>query len=363
LPADAGNPTDVIAETAASARDRDKVALPIFIEGMSINVSGSIGFAVAPDDADDGATLLQRADVAMYSAKAGNGDGVDVYEANRDENSTRRLSLGNDLRTAIADDQLTMVVQPQVRLADGAMVGVEALVRWNHPVLGQIMPDEFVALAERTGVINELTRCVLRMSLGQAMRWRRAGHQWTLAVNAAMRNLLDHDFVTVVSELVTASGFDPTALKLEITETTIMSDTARTVDSLDGLAALGIKLSIDDFGTGYSSLSHLQQLPVTEIKIDKTFVFRMTTDSNADAIVRSILDLARNLHLSLVAQGVEHQGTWERLRSLGCGAAQGYHMARPMPADDLEQWYARLNAQEGSPAQMITSRSPLVAIP
>ena len=347
---------------AVARRLRDVVAQPIFIEGMSINVSISIGFAVAPDDADDGATLLQRADVAMYSAKAGNGDGVDFYEANRDENSTRRLSLGNDLRAAINDDQLTMVFQPQVRLADGAMVGVEALVRWNHPVFGQIMPDEFIPLAERTGVINELTRCVLRMSLAQAMRWRRAGHQWTLAVNVAMRNLLDHDFVTVVSELVADSRFDPTALKLEITETTIMADTARTVDSLEGLAALGIKLSIDDFGTGYSSLSHLQQLPVTEIKIDKTFVFRMTTDSSADAIVRSILDLARNLELSVVAEGVEDRVTWERLRSLGCGAAQGYHMARPMPADDLDQWHSRLSSPERSQPEMITSRSPLVTI-
>jgi diguanylate cyclase (GGDEF)-like protein len=341
-------------------RVRDEVAKPIYIEGMSINVSVSIGFAIAPDDADDGATLLQRADVAMYSAKAGNGNGVDFYEALRDENSPRRLTLGNDLRAAIADGQLTMVFQPQVRLTDGAMVGAEALVRWCHPVFGQIQPDEFIPLAERTGVINELTRCVLRMSLAEATRWRDAGHQWTLAVNVAMRNLLDHDFVTIVRELLAASRFDPAALTLEITETTIMSDTTRTIDVLEGLAALGIQLSIDDFGTGYSSLSYLQQLPVTEIKIDKMFVSRMTADPNADAIVRSVLDLARNLELSVVAEGVEDRATWERLSGLGCENAQGYYMARPMPAEELERWESQVNPSTLDEPYMITPRSPLV---
>jgi diguanylate cyclase (GGDEF)-like protein len=319
-------------------RIREVVADPIHADGLRINVSVSIGFGVAPDDALDSPTLLQRADVAMYSAKAGNGNGVAFYEADRDENSPRRLTLSNDLRSAIADDQLTMVFQPKVRLSDGAMVGAEALVRWRHPSFGMIMPDEFVHLAERTGLINELTLCVLRMSLAEARRWHDSGHHWTLAVNVAMRNLLDPDFVDNVAHLLAASEVEPSRLTLEITETGVMTDTARTVDVLNGLAGLGICLSIDDFGTGYSSLSHLQQLPVSEVKIDRMFIAKMATDPNGEVIVRSMIDLAGNLNLATVAEGVEDRVTLDLLRRLGCTTAQGYYLARPMTVDGLAGW-------------------------
>jgi EAL domain-containing protein (putative c-di-GMP-specific phosphodiesterase class I) len=285
---------------------------------------------------------MQRADVAMYRAKAGHGNGVAFYEAISDENTPRRLTLGSDLRAAIAEGQLSLVFQPQVRLSDGLMLGAEALVRWRHPTLGQIMPDEFISLAERTGAINDLTERVLADALDQAKIWRDAGREWNVAVNIATRNLLENDFVGIVERLLQAKGVDPSALILEITETSMMSDTSKTVDVLEGLAALGITLSVDDFGTGYSSLSYLQQLPVKEVKIDKMFVSRMVSDPGADAIVRSVLDLARNLNLKTVAEGVEDAETLEQLRGLGCDIAQGYFLSRPVTANELEDWHQHL---------------------
>ena len=325
-------------------RIRAEVSKPIHIEGLRMNVEISIGFSLSPDDASDGATLLQRADVAMYSAKAGHGNGVAFYEAVTDENTPRRLALGSDIRSAIADGQLRVVFQPKVRLRDGAMIGAEALVRWRHPTLGQIMPDEFVPLAERTGAINEMTERVLRDALAQVRTWRLAGRHWNVSVNVAMRNLLDNDFVGIVDRSLRAASVEPSALTLEITETSVMSDAAKTIDVLEALAALGVSLSIDDFGTGYSSLSYLQQLPVSEVKIDKMFVSRMLVDAGAEAIVRSVLDLARNLKLVTVAEGVEDRETLERLRRLGCDIAQGYFLSRPVPAEELERWHQQLPA-------------------
>ncbi len=326
---------------ALARQVRTEVAKPIHTDGLRINVNVSIGFALAPDDADDGATLLQRADVAMYSAKAGTGNGVAFYDAFNDENSPRRFALGNDLLGAITDGQLAIVFQPKARLLDGLVVGAEALVRWRHPTMGLIMPDEFIPLAERAGGIDELTKFVLRASLAEAAQWQASGHEWSVSVNVAMRNLLDDNFVSVVSRLLDESSVDPSALTLEVTETGIMSDATRTIDVLQRLAALGVTLSIDDFGTGYSSLSHLQQLPVSEIKIDKMFVLRMATDPNADTIVRAVLDLARNLELTTVAEGVEDRATWDMLRSHGCATAQGFHIARPMTSADLDPWHRK----------------------
>ena len=327
---------------AIARRIRAEVSKPIHIEGLRMNVEISIGFSLSPDDASDGATLLQRADVAMYSAKAGHGNGVAFYEAVTDGNTPRRLALGSDLRSAISDGQLRVVFQPKVRLRDGAMIGAEALVRWRHPTLGQIMPDEFVPLAEKTGAINEMTERVLRDALTQTRTWRTAGHRWNVSVNVAMRNLLDNDFVAIVDRSLRAAGIEPGSLTLEITETSVMSDAAKTIDVLEALAGLGVTLSIDDFGTGYSSLSYLQQLPVSEVKIDKMFVSRMLVDAGAEAIVRSVLDLARNLNLVTVAEGVEDRETLERLRRLGCDVAQGYFLSKPIPGEELERWHQQL---------------------
>ena len=352
---------DRLALESLARRIRDELSRPFTIDGMRINISGSIGFAVAPDDASDAPTLLQRADVAMYSAKAGHGNGVAFYEAIRDENSPRRLTLATDLRAAIADGQLNLVFQPKARLLDDEVIGFEALVRWRHPDLGQVFPDEFIPIAERTGVITDLTVWVLRTAVAHLAEWHARGHRWSVAVNVAMRNLLDDDFATIVDEILRAHRCDPSSLTLEITETSVMTDTVRTIEVMQRLAELGVRLSVDDFGTGYSSLSYLQQLPVEELKIDKCFVHDMLNDPSAEAIVRSVLDLANNLQLRVVAEGVEDRPTWERLRQLGCHVAQGYFMSRPMPPDDIEHWHVALKSEW--PMHFDPPQQPLPSVP
>ncbi len=323
---------------AVARRIRRVLAEPIDIDGVRVTTGISIGLALSPDDGVDAATVLQRADVAMYGAKAGLGDGVHFYDAMSDTNTPRRLQLTNDLRSAIVDNQLSLVFQPKVRLRDGGLLGVEALVRWTHPHLGAVSPEEFIPLAERSGVIVQITEFVLDHAIRQASRWHRDGKRWTMSVNLSMRNLLDPELVPLVRRLLRMSGLDPAFLTLEITETNVMADTSRTIDVLHRLAELGVHLSIDDFGTGYSSLSYLQRLPVHEVKIDRLFVQAMATESSAETIVRSILDLARNMGLDTVAEGIEDRSTWNRLRMLGCDQAQGYFVAHPMAASDLAVW-------------------------
>lgn len=323
---------------ATARRIRRILAEPIDIDGVRVTTGISIGLALSPDDGADAATVLQRADVAMYGAKAGLGDGVHFYDATTDMNTPRRLKLANDLRSALANNQLSLVFQPKVRLADGGLVGVEALVRWTHPEFGAVSPEEFIPLADRCGVIVQITEFVLESAIRQASRWHRDGKHWTVSVNLSMRNLLDPELVPLVEQLLVTSGLDAAFLTLEITETNVMADTSRTIDVLHRLAALGVRLSIDDFGTGYSSLSYLQRLPVHEVKIDRLFVQAMATAASAETIVRSILDLARNMGLAAVAEGIEDRATWNRLRMLGCDQAQGYFVAHPMAGSDLVVW-------------------------
>jgi diguanylate cyclase (GGDEF)-like protein len=315
----------------------EAVAEPIPINGLSINMGISVGISVAPTDGDDAATLMQRADVAMYVAK-GQADSISFYVADHDANTPRRLTLAHDLRHAIDEGQFHLVYQPKARLDDGVVVGVEALARWIHPVLGPISPDEFIPLAEKTGIMAQVTSWAVETALAQVPVWLENGLDWGVSVNLSMRNLIDTELVPTVSRLLEESGVAHERLTLEITETNVMTDPARTIDILTTFGDMGIHLSVDDFGTGYSSLSYLQRLPINEVKIDKFFVLAMSSDANAEAIVRSILDLAKHLELTVVAEGVEDQLTWNRLRELGCLTAQGYFLARPMTAADLEHW-------------------------
>jgi diguanylate cyclase (GGDEF)-like protein len=318
-------------------RIRAEVAAPMEVEHLSINMGSSIGIAVAPFDGKDAETVLRRADVAMYSAKGGRGAGVCSYDPERDVNSPRRLALTNDIRNAVARGELFAVYQPKISLNDQRVVGVECLCRWNHPIFGAVQPDEFIPLADRTGSITGLTAWMLETALDQCERWARAGRDWGVAVNVSMRNLLDHELVVILERLLASSSVAPERVTLEITETHVMSDALRTADVLASLAALGVRLSIDDFGTGYSSLAYLQQLDVDEVKIDKSFIAELGFETGAEAIVRSVIDLARNLRLRVVAEGVENPTAAARLRMLGCHEAQGYYFARPMLAHDLEQ--------------------------
>jgi diguanylate cyclase (GGDEF)-like protein len=319
---------------AVGQRVRATLGQPLPIEQLELEVIGSIGIALGPDHGSDPELLLQRADVAMYQAKEGH-IGIEVYAPERDQYSPRRLALVGALRVAIEQRELTLVYQPKIELVSEQMVGVEALVRWQHPEHGFVPPDEFIPIAESTALIQPLGQFVLETALDQARCWQEAGLSLHVAVNLSVRNLLEPTLVDRVAGLIARAGIAPGRLTLEITESGVMTDPEAAIAVLWGLRRIGIRLSVDDFGTGYSSLAYLKRLPVDEVKLDKSFVLNMTGDVDDAAIVRSTIELAHNLGLQLVAEGVEDQETLELLTTLGCDLVQGYHLARPMPADEL----------------------------
>jgi diguanylate cyclase len=310
---------------------------PFVVDELVLEVDASIGVAVSADHESDIDTLLQRADVAMYVAKHEHA-GATAYAPELDVNSPRRLALLADLRHAIDERALSLHYQPKVELASGEVRGVEALVRWNHPQLGPIPPVEFVPLAESTALIHPLTTFVLETALRQQREWRDRGYDLSMAVNLSARSLLDVALPLQVAALLSAHGVEPGRLVLEITESTLMTDPARALRVLDALDTLGVRISIDDFGTGYSSLARLKDLPVHELKIDRAFVTSMQTIHSDAVIVRSTIDLARNLGLAVVAEGVEDRSVMNELGDLGCDAAQGYYLSRPVPPAELLVW-------------------------
>jgi diguanylate cyclase len=319
---------------------RAALELPVTIDGLALPAEASIGIAMYPHHGGDVDTLLRHADVAMYSAKEETG-GFAFYEQSRNESDPARLTLVSELRRAIEERELELYYQPKADLANGAVRSVEALLRWNHPTRGLVGPDEFIPLAQQTGLIKPLTLYVLEEALSQCRAWQRAGMTLGVAVNLSVRNLLDADFPDQVKHLLGKQRVDPSLLELEITESTMLSDPVRTKRVLDKLSAMGVSLSIDDFGTGYSSLAYLSQLPVNEIKIDRSFVMNMSESDNDAVIVRSTIDLARNLGLHVVAEGVETEQAWDHLSELGCTLAQGYYLSRPVPAAELTEWLMR----------------------
>lgn len=310
---------------------------PFVIEGLPIVVEPSIGIALYPDHGANAETLLQRSDVAMYAAKEA-GSGYLIYDANHDRHTPRRLALMGELRQALESNQLSLHYQPKIDLRTHTVVCVEALARWQHPAYGLIPPDQFILPAEGSGLIRPLTRWVLHTALRQCRAWQQEGIQINMAVNLSRRNLQDPALPGQVAELLSTSGVAPACLELEITESAIMADPAHAMEILTNLSRMGVRLSIDDFGTGYSSLGSLKRLPVSELKIDKSFVIGMAADEDDAVIVRSTIDLAHNLCRKVVAEGVENQETWDRLVTLGCDEAQGYYISRPLPADELTRW-------------------------
>ncbi|MGK2949447.1 MAG: putative bifunctional diguanylate cyclase/phosphodiesterase, partial [Acidimicrobiales bacterium] len=317
---------------------------PFEIDRMDLLIEASCGVALAPAHGDTADLLLQRSDVAMYVAKTAHVDVV-VYEDHLDRNTRDRLAMVGDLRTAIANDQLLLHFQPQADLQTGAIEGVEALVRWQHPRLGLVPPDQFIPMAEDTGLIRPLTTWVLDAALAQLRRWQAeaafpGADRLSMAVNLSTQSLLDESIRDEVLVALDRFGIAPHRLVLEITETTLMADPGRAHRVLTSLAAEGVRFAIDDFGTGYSSLASLKTLPVHHLKIDKSFVRCMHEDSNDATIVRSVIDLARTLGLHTVAEGVEHEAARAQLAELGCDAAQGYVLARPLPAAQLVDWIA-----------------------
>jgi diguanylate cyclase (GGDEF)-like protein len=312
---------------------------PFLVGEHAFAIGGSIGIALTPEHGFDITTLLRCADVAMYVAKRSQ-SGHAVYTPEVDQHSPRKLALMNELRQAIADDGLLLHYQPKVSLPLGRMLGVEALVRWPHPVHGSIPPDEFIPLAEYAGLIGPLTRWVLERAVRQCLDWEQAGLCVNVAVNLSTRTLYDPQLLSTMTDLFQAYGVAPSRLTLEITESALMDEPERAHMVLAGLRALGMSIAIDDFGTGYSSLAYLKRLPIDEVKIDKAFVFGLGVDADpADvAIVRAVVAMARPLGCEVVAEGVESMETWTFLREVGCDLAQGYYLSRPLPAAALEHW-------------------------
>jgi EAL domain-containing protein (putative c-di-GMP-specific phosphodiesterase class I) len=273
-----------------------------------------------------------------------------MFEPRLDRYSPRRLSLAGSLRSAIADGEVVLFFQPKAELEGGSIVGVEALARWEHPQLGTVGPAEFVPIAEQTGLIGPLTTHVLNQALAQIRRWHDDGEELTVAVNLSARSFLDAQLAVEIPVLLERHGVDASMLELEITESMLMLDPGRAQATLDRLSGIGLRISVDDFGTGYSSLANLKRLPVDGIKIDKSFVIDMPHDSSDAAIVRSTIDLAHNLGLRVVAEGVESHEAWQRLVEMGCDLAQGFHVSRPLPADALSRLLAeRRGARDTRP--------------
>ncbi|WP_129842631.1 bifunctional diguanylate cyclase/phosphodiesterase [Streptomyces sp. RFCAC02] len=325
---------------------------PLDLDGLTIVVEASAGVAVYPEHAPEAEGLLRRADVAMYDAKADR-TGVEVYDASRDGNTPDRLALLGDLRGALDAGEVDLHYQPKVGF-DGRVTGLEALVRWQHPDRGRVPPDEFITIAEASGLMPRLTEYVLDTALCQAARWRSAGLTVPVAVNVSPRDVNTPGFAGAVAARLAHHGVPPAALQLEITEHAMLEDPEQAADTLAGLTGHGVRVSLDDFGTGYSSLVHLRRLPVSELKIDRSFVARLTSDPEDAEIVRHTLELAHALGLVVVAEGVEDDGTWERLRDLGCDAVQGWLVAAAMPADEATAW---LRARDGAPAVPAQARA------
>ncbi len=326
-------------DTARSVAEQLLLALraPFQIENMPLEVGASLGIAAYPEDGADSHALLRSADVAMYAAKRSS-SGVAVYSRRLDLHTPERLAMMVELGPAIREGQLRLHYQPRLDLHGGRVIGVEALVRWQHPQRGLLPPDKFLPLAEMGESIHFLTQEVLRLALAQQQQWKRQGKAYAVAVNLSARNLSDDRCVQVIEHLLQDYGVGPGELELEITETALMHDPEGAVALLNRVAALGVRLSVDDYGTGYSSLSYLRRLPIQTLKIDRAFVQDMVRNEQDAIIVRSTIALAHNLDLKVVAEGVEDAATLAMLRGMGCDQAQGYYLSKPKAWDELESW-------------------------
>jgi diguanylate cyclase (GGDEF)-like protein/PAS domain S-box-containing protein len=329
-------------------RIRAALERPVHVHSLPLAVEASIGIAIYPEHGTDAQALIQKADVAMYDSKRDNASHT-FYDEGSHEYDVTRLTLVAELRRAIAARELILHYQPKAALESGDVRSVEALLRWVHPERGMVFPDSFIPIAQETGLIGPLTLYVVEEALRQGRRWRDAGLNLSISVNLSTRNLLDRDFPNQVAALLKRWGMGPEWLELEVTESSMLANPTRAKAVLNELSALGLRLSIDDFGTGYSSLSYLRQLPVDEIKIDRSFVMGMGEQAGDAVIVRSTVDLGRNLGLEVVAEGVETLDSWNTLRALGCNTAQGYFLSKPVAADELTSWLKARPAAEPEP--------------
>ena len=312
-------------------RVRDDLRRSFLLDNLSLHVDASIGIAIAPDHGEAADTLLQRADVAMYEAKR-NHDAWQVYSPFRDRHTRDRLELMEDVRDAIGRHELTLFYQPKLDVATGMITGVEALVRWQHPTRGLLTPDRFLTLFEQSGLIGPLAMTVLELAMVQQADWAEDGIKISMAVNLSAANLADEHLPEKVNDVFDRLEVDPGNVVLEITEDSLMVDAEQSLEVLERLHAGGVQLSVDDYGTGFSSLAYLRDLPVNELKLDRAFLAAAATDERAVAIIRSTIDLAHALDLSIVAEGVETPDNLALISELGCDTAQGYLLGRPLPA-------------------------------
>jgi diguanylate cyclase (GGDEF)-like protein/PAS domain S-box-containing protein len=323
--------------TTVAAKLLETLDRPFEIEGQLFDVAASIGVASFPLDGDSVEALLRRAEIALFVAKRSRGVFVS-YAPEYEKHGASRLTMMAELRVALQQEQLLLHFQPLVSLRDRSVLGVEALVRWKHPERGMVPPGDFIPFAEKTRLIQPLTRWVLNTALRQCRAWYEAGQKIPVAVNIAMRDLLDPHFPDQIGTLLREANVEPSWLRLEITEGVIMTEPERAIETLGRLRKLGVRLAVDDFGTGYSSLAYLHRLPVDEIKIDKSFVSKMAGATSRANIVRASVDLGHSLRLESVAEGVEDARTWDLLAALGCDTAQGYFMSRPIPPEEVPSW-------------------------
>jgi diguanylate cyclase len=313
---------------------------PFALENLSLDVSASIGATLYPEHGYDVDTLIQRADVAMYIAKQDN-SGIIIYSKELDGHSPHRLTLGSELREAINNDDLVLYYQPKIFSKSDMLQAAEVLVRWQHPIHGFMLPDQFIPLAERVGLISDVTLWVLKNSLRQCREWNSAGINIEISVNVSSLCLLDPEFPDVLTGLLASHEFPAKSLMIEITETSIMVNPERSFQVLNRIADMGVGVSIDDFGTGYSSLAYLKKLPATEIKIDKSFVMEMLENDSDMAIVNATIQLGHNLGLTVVAEGVENIAAFNKLKAMGCDILQGYFISKPVAANEFFSWIAK----------------------
>jgi diguanylate cyclase (GGDEF)-like protein len=324
-----------VAESIVSAMHR-----PVTVGDVEVEVQTSVGVAVAPEHGSDLSTLLKRADLAICDGRS-SGARVAVFHADLEDHGPNRLEIIADLRRALEDGEVRIAVQPKADLSTGDVTGAEVLARWTHPRRGPLPPDVFIPLAERSGLIRELTAAVLDQAVAECASWRAAGVSLSVAVNLSPRALVDDELLDTVATTLRRHGLPAQLLTLEITEGCVMNDPERAITALHHLRTAGVRLSVDDFGTGYSSLAYLKRLPIQEVKIDRSFVLGLAAGDEDALIIQAVADLGRNLGLDVVAEGVENEQVWDRLRTLGCTAAQGYYLSRPVPAADLAAWLAK----------------------
>jgi diguanylate cyclase (GGDEF)-like protein len=321
------------------------IRLPITVGDMDLSVDACIGISMSPAHGRDSHELLRCADVAMYHAKKSVGN-VTMYGRELDPHTRERLSLMSDLKSALVLNQLVLHYQPKINLQTAEVSGVEALIRWNHPVNGMIPPDQFIPMAEVSPIINQISRWVIDEAIEQIRSWQQSGLDLQVAVNISARNLQDDNWCREVIELIQQRGVESRLIEFEITETVLMEEPEDARSKLAVLAETGLKVSIDDFGTGYSSLSYLQKLPIDCLKIDRSFVMDLDTGLN-NKLIESIIGLARSLNLHVTAEGIENAQTMQELTAMGCDYGQGYHIARPMPATEFEEWIKKFPRQSG----------------